>query len=86
MRSRKLVLLVLLAVVVFGAAYGVLLIRRGFSATDEPSSLEKAVARIARNVAIPSGAPWKKSLEGHAGDFAGSERTLHRALRHLSCQ
>jgi len=64
MKSRNLVLLVLLAVVVLAAAYGVLLIRRGFSAIDEPSSLEKAVARTVRNLAIPSDArneknPWK---------------------------
>jgi predicted CXXCH cytochrome family protein len=68
MRSRNLVLLVLLAVVVLAAAYGVLLIRRGFSAIDEPSSLEKVVARTVRNFAIPSGArkeknPWKAAPE-----------------------
>src|ERR1700751_1834165 len=43
---------------------GILLIRRGFSARDEPTLLERVVARAMRNLAIPRHAaeepsPWK---------------------------
>ena len=38
------------------AVYGVVLIRRGFSAFDEPTALEKLVARAVRNLSIPSSA------------------------------
>jgi predicted CXXCH cytochrome family protein len=51
-------------VVVLGAIYGVVVIRRGFSSRDEPSYLERVVARAARNLSIPGHAkkqtnPWK---------------------------
>jgi predicted CXXCH cytochrome family protein len=40
-------------IVCVAAVYGFLLIRRGFSASDEPSSLERVVARTVRNWGIP---------------------------------
>ena len=51
-------------VVLLAAVYGIFLIRRGFSAREEPSALEKVLAREARNLSIPSRAaketnPWK---------------------------
>jgi len=51
-------------VVVLGAINGAIVIRRGFSTRDEPSYLERVVARAARNLAIPGHAkkatnPWK---------------------------
>ena len=57
----------LLVVAILGAAYGFVLIRHGFSANAEPSSLEKVVARTVRNISIPSRArdaknPWKPTL------------------------
>jgi predicted CXXCH cytochrome family protein len=77
MKNRNLVLLVLLATVIAAAIYGAILIHRGFSASEEPSSLEKIVARTARNLAIPSGArheeiPWKATPE-----------ILHEAREHF---
>jgi predicted CXXCH cytochrome family protein len=51
---KKIVLAALLAVILLVAAYGILIIRRGFSATAEPSSVEKVVARTVRNISIPS--------------------------------
>jgi predicted CXXCH cytochrome family protein len=68
MKSWKKFLLALFAAAVAAAIYGAVVIRRGFSAMDEPSSLEKAVARMVRNLAIPSGArneknPWKATPE-----------------------
>ena len=57
----------LLMVAILGAAYGFVLIRRGFSANAEPSYLEKLLARTVRNISIPSRArdannPWKPTL------------------------
>jgi predicted CXXCH cytochrome family protein len=68
MKSRKTALLVVLAVALVAAGYGALLIHRGFSAAEQPSSLEKVVARAVRNLAIPSRArneknPWKPTPE-----------------------
>jgi predicted CXXCH cytochrome family protein len=59
---------VLCVLAVIGGAYGIALIRRGFSATDEPSALERVVARAVRNLAIPSRAaretnPWMATPE-----------------------
>ena len=68
MKSRKIILLVALVLVIFALGYGLIVIRGGFSATAEPSSLEKLVARAVRNLAIPSRArnqtnPWKATPE-----------------------
>src|SRR5258708_27283404 len=48
--------------------YGARLIWHGFSTADEPSYLEKTIARFARNLAIPRSArleanPWKATPE-----------------------
>ena len=60
-RIPKAVLWILLAVVVAGIAYEAILIRRGFSTKDQPSALETAIARAARNLAIPSSAKDAKN-------------------------
>src|ERR1700737_1781058 len=54
--------------VLAGGLYGARLIWRGFSTADEPSFLEKTIARFARNLAIPRSArleanPWKATPE-----------------------
>jgi mono/diheme cytochrome c family protein len=64
MKSWKILILALCGIAIVATLYALALIRRGFSATDEPSSLERVVARTARNLAIPSLAknepnPWK---------------------------
>src|SRR5258708_23937906 len=53
MKIPKPALWVLLLAVVAGAAYGVIVIRRGFSTRKEPSAMETAVARAVRHMAIP---------------------------------
>jgi predicted CXXCH cytochrome family protein len=63
MNRWKLVFLMLIAVAVLAAVYGASVIRRGFSATDQPSAIEMAVARSVRNLGIPRSArneknPW----------------------------
>jgi predicted CXXCH cytochrome family protein len=64
MRRRTTVALIAFGVVTLAAIYGASVIRRGFSARDEPSSLERVVARATRNLAIPGHAkkgknPWE---------------------------
>jgi mono/diheme cytochrome c family protein len=54
MKVRKTGLLILLAIAAVAAGYGTVLVRSGFSAREQPSSLEAAVARAARMMAIPS--------------------------------
>src|ERR1035437_2847869 len=68
MNGRNAVLVVLILVVLVFAVYGTRLIHRGFSARDEPSSLERLLARTARTLSIPlSGRhesnPWKPTPE-----------------------
>jgi mono/diheme cytochrome c family protein len=68
MKRWKALLLALFAVAIAAAIYGAVLIRRGFSATEEPSALEKIVARTVRNLSIPREArnqenPWKATPE-----------------------
>src|SRR5579872_5415456 len=52
----KTFLIVLGVFILLCAVYGGFLIERGFSARDEPSSLERVVARFVRNVSIPASA------------------------------
>src|SRR5260370_7066225 len=68
MRAWKLFLLLIGAVLIAVGLYGARLIWRGFSTADEPSYLEKTIARFARNLAIPRSArleanPWKATPE-----------------------
>jgi predicted CXXCH cytochrome family protein len=64
MPRSKTVALFLCAAAIAAVAYAAWLIHHGFSATSDPSSLERVVARTVRNLAIPSAAkhevnPWK---------------------------
>jgi len=56
MNLWKLAVLFLCVIALVAAGYGALLIRHGFSAKDEPSALEKTVARAVRNLSIPADA------------------------------
>lgn len=51
---RKRVVAVTLILLVAAAIYGWSLIRRGFSAHDEPSAVETVVARTVRRLAVPA--------------------------------
>ena len=53
MKIWKVFLLALIVIALLGAVSAVLLIRRGFRATTEPSRFETAVARRVRDLAIP---------------------------------
>lgn len=68
MKRGKILLLGCLALVVLGAIYGARLVHRGLSTTEEPSGIEKLMARTVRNLSIPSRArketnPWKATPE-----------------------
>jgi predicted CXXCH cytochrome family protein len=61
MRTLKIIGILLCAFALFAAIYFFFLIRRGFSATDEPSTIERTVARTVRNLSIPSKAKSEKN-------------------------
>ena len=54
MKLWKTVSLILLLIVVVAAAFGIALVRRGFSARGTPSAVEKLAAITARQLAVPS--------------------------------
>jgi mono/diheme cytochrome c family protein len=66
MKLWKATLLIVLALLGVSLLYGARLIRRGFSARNQPSALETVVARTVRNTVIPRDAkqeenPWAGS-------------------------
>ena len=73
MKRRTAILLILLAIAIFAAAYGTAVIRRGFSAADQPSAVETVVSRAVRNLGIPSGARNEKN------PFAPTQEGLQEA-------
>src|SRR6202045_1869843 len=54
MKPWKAVSLILLALAVSAAGYGLILVRRGFSALATPSAIEELAATTARKLAVPS--------------------------------
>ena len=54
MKPWKAVSLILLALAVATAGYGLILVRRGFSALATPSAIEEFAATTARKIAVPS--------------------------------
>jgi predicted CXXCH cytochrome family protein len=63
MKKWKALIPLLMAVAILAVLYGAAVIRRGFSATDQPSAAEKVIARTVRNLGIPRSAqnqnnPW----------------------------
>src|ERR1700688_4264452 len=54
MKPWKVVLLILFALAVAAAGYGLMLVRRGFSALATPSAIEELAATTARKMALPS--------------------------------
>jgi mono/diheme cytochrome c family protein len=54
MKTWKAVLLVLFVLAIASAAYGLTVVRRGFSALATPSAIEEFAATTARKLAVPS--------------------------------
>src|SRR5258708_12889212 len=66
MKRRNTVVLILLTIAILAIAYGTAVVRRGFSATDQPSAVETVMARTVRDLGIPRSArnqknPWTSS-------------------------
>ncbi len=61
MKRRRLLAVIIVVALILAATYGIALIRHGFSAADEPSALEKAMARSVRRLAVPGGATNEKN-------------------------
>jgi mono/diheme cytochrome c family protein len=84
MRKRTLLLSIAVAGIAGAVAFGWVTIRRGFSARDNPSPIEKLVATTARQLAVPSqyrqlSNPLSSSYDLHAGmeHFADHCATCH---------
>ena len=63
MKRGNALLLILVVIVALVVVYGTSVIRRGFSTTDQPSAVERVMARTVRNLGIPRTAreeanPW----------------------------
>lgn len=84
MKKRTLLLSITAAGIAGAAAFGSVTMRRGFSARDNPSAIEKLVATSARELAVPSQYrqlrnPLSSSSDLHAGmeHFADHCATCH---------
>jgi mono/diheme cytochrome c family protein len=88
MNRWKVFFLVMLVLVALAAVYVTAVIRRGFSATDQPSAVETAMARTVRNLGIPRSArneknPWtatpdllleaRENFTGHCAGCHGKD-------------
>jgi mono/diheme cytochrome c family protein len=78
MYLRKIASLVLLALVVVAAGYGISLTRRGFSARETPSAVEKFAATTARKLAVPS------SYRQLRNPFSPSTENVQAGMEHFS--
>ena len=78
MKPWKVVSLILIALAVAAAGYGLILVRRGFSALATPSAIEELAATTARQLALPSAyrqlrnpiTPSTESIRGGMEHFA----------------
>ena len=75
---REIASLALLALVVVAAGYGISLTRRGFSARETPSAVEKFTATIARKLAVPS------SYRQLRNPFSPSKENVQAGMEHFS--
>ena len=71
---RRWIVAVLVFVAVAALVYGVAVIRHGFSATDQPSALERAMARAVRNIGIPRSAKNEKNPLTATADLLAEAR------------
>jgi mono/diheme cytochrome c family protein len=78
MKAWKVVLLILLALAVAASAYGVTLVRRGFSALATPSAVEEFAATTARKLAVPS------SYRELRNPIATTTENIRRGMEHFA--
>jgi len=74
MKSRTTALLILLVIAILAGIYGTAVIRRGFSAVDQPSAVEKVVARTVRNLGIPRSARIERNQWSSTPDLLQEAR------------
>lgn len=87
MRLRSLVLGLVAVILVVAMAAGFLIVRRGFSARDEPSWAEKLIARRVRSLAVPARARNAKNPLPPSPDVLAAARghfADHCALCHAN--
>jgi mono/diheme cytochrome c family protein len=84
MKRWKIVLLIMIGVFAVGAIYATVLVRRGFSARENPSWLEAFAAQIAKSLAIPATyrlknpyAPTAENIREGREHFADHCATCH---------
>jgi len=84
MKRWKIILLVVIALLVAGGVYATLLVRRGFSARDNPSWIEAFAAGVAKSLAVPATyrmknpfAPTAENLREGEEHFADHCATCH---------
>ena len=77
-RAWKFASLVLLAVVLVVVVTGTLIIRRGFSAREQPTAVEAFVARTARRMATPA------SMKNARNPFTATPEILAEARAHFA--
>jgi mono/diheme cytochrome c family protein len=70
--------LILLAIVIGATAFGIVLVRRGFSARDNPSAVETYTARAIRGLSIPAAA------KNAANPFQPAPDILKQAREHFA--
>src|ERR1700729_3889785 len=78
MKPWKVVLLILFAVAVAAAGYGLILVRRGFSALATPSAIEELAATTARKLAVPS------AYRQLRNPIVPSTENIRRGMEHFS--
>ena len=78
MKPWKAVLLILVGLAILFVAYGVLLVRGGFSAKDQPSAVEAVLVRATRRMATP------RAMKDAKNPIAATPETLQEARRHFA--
>ena len=78
MKLWKVVSLILFALAVAAAGYGLTLVRRGFSALATPSAIEVLAATTARKLAVPS------SYRQLRNPITPSTENIRRGMEHFS--
>jgi mono/diheme cytochrome c family protein len=73
MKTWKIVLLIAVAIAGAGAVYATVLVRRGFSARENPSWIEAFVAGVAKSLAIPATYRMKNPILATADNLREGE-------------
>jgi len=78
MKNRHAITCTVFAIVALIAIYGFAIVRRGFSAKEQPSTLEVVVARSVRNLSFAINA------RNHHNPFPATAENLHEGMEHFA--